>query len=89
MILPLWDVQVGFTVDLVQANASLLFKFRDPAWQFLESILVVREKTAREESRGCASPPDIVAARKETDEKQPSLSRNLAETLGFPELWLN
>ena len=57
MFQPLRDIEVRVTVDLIEPHMTSSHEFVEPAIDQVRSFLVVGVKTAREQSRGCASPP--------------------------------
>jgi hypothetical protein len=86
---PLRDVEVLVAVDLVEPDMAAKFQLLQPPADLLLRVVVVWVETAREESRGCASPSGIVDERPEEDEQQASIAAQLADALALDELGLD
>jgi hypothetical protein len=89
MFQPLRNVEVLVAVDLVHADMATLLQLVQPVADPLNSVVVVRVQTAREESRGCASPSGIVDECPEKHEQKARFPRQLADALAFHELRLD
>jgi hypothetical protein len=86
MFQPVRDIEVRVAVDIVEPDVVPCLKLGQPAADLLHGVIVVWVKTAREESRGCASPPVIVDECPEEHEQKPSVARQLADALALNEL---
>ena len=57
---PLTDLKVGRSIYLVSQYELVLLEFCDPGIDKARRIFVIGVESAREESRGCASPPIVI-----------------------------
>ena len=88
MFEPLRNVEVTRPIVLVEPNHPICHQLAQPRVNLAHSVLVIRVEKAREESRGCASPPVIIARGPQTDEQKPSLTAQSSDALAHPKLRL-
>jgi hypothetical protein len=89
MFQPLRYVEVLVPLDLIHADVSAKLQLLQPVADELWCVRVVGVQTAREESRGCASPPGIIDECPELDEQEAGITAQLADALALNELRLD